>query len=84
MKNLLFLFSSLFCLVLFSQENLPSGQLLVAKDSLSFYSFNKTGVYDFTLQNNGLDTDFYEYSKPLPSEIKNIPMRDLKAVISND
>ena len=84
MKNLLFLFSSLFCLVLLSQENLPSGQLLIAKDSLSFYSFNKTGVYDFTLQNNGLDKDFYEYSKPLPSEIKNIPMSDLKAVISND
>jgi len=84
MKNLLFLFSSLFCLVLLSQENLPSGQLLIAKDSLSFYSFNKTGVYDFTIQNDGYDKVFYEYSKPLPSEIKNIPMRDLKAVISND
>jgi hypothetical protein len=84
MKNLLFLFSSLFCLVLLSQENLPSGQLLIAKDSLSFYSFNKTGVYDFTIQNGGFDKVFYEYSKPLPSEIKNIPMRDLKAVISND
>jgi hypothetical protein len=33
---------------------------------------------------SGLDKDFYEYSKPLPSEIKNIPMSDLKAVISND
>ena len=84
MKKLLFLFSSLFCLVLLSQENLPSGQLLIAKDSLSFYSFNKTGVYDFTIQNDGYDKVFYEYSKPLPSEIKNIPMRDLKAVISND
>jgi hypothetical protein len=84
MKNLLFLFSSLFCLVLLSQENLPSGQLLIAKDSLSFYSFNKTGVYDFTIQNGGFDKVFYEYSKPLPSEIKNIPMKDLKAVISND
>ena len=84
MKNLLFLFSSLFCLVLLSQENLPSGQLLIAKDSISFYSFNKTGVYDFTIQNDGYDKVFYEYSKPLPSEIKNIPMRDLKAVISND
>ena len=84
MKNLLFLFSSLFCLVLLSQENLPSGQLLIAKDSISFYSFNKTGVYDFTIRNGGFDKVFYEYSKPLPSEIKNIPMRDLKAVISND
>ena len=84
MKILLFLFSSLFCLVLLSQENLPSGQLLIAKDSLSFYSFNKTGVYDFTIQNGGFDKVFYEYSKPLPSEIKNIPMRDLKAVVSND
>ena len=84
MKKLLFLFSSLFCLVLFSQENLPSGQLLIAKDSLSFYSFSKMGVYDFTLRNGGLDKVFYEYSKPLPSEIKNIPMRDLKAVVSDD
>ena len=84
MKKLLFLFLSLFCLVSFSQENLPSGQLLIAKDSLSFYSFTKTGVYDFTLRNGGLDKVFYEYSKPLPSEIKNIPMRDLKAVVSEE
>ena len=84
MKNLLFLFSSLFCLISFSQENLPSGQLLITKDSLSFYSFTKTGVYEFTLQNNGFDKVFSEYAYPLPSEIKNIPLRDLKAVISND
>jgi len=71
-------------LVLFSQENLPSGQLLIVKDSLSFYSFTKTGVYDFTIQNGGLDKVFYEYSKPLPAEIKYIPMRDLKAVVSAD
>ena len=84
MKKPLFLFLSLFCLVLFSQENLPSGQLLIVKDSLSFYSFTKTGVYDFTIQNGGFDKVFYEYSKPLPAEIKYIPMRDLKAVVSAD
>jgi hypothetical protein len=83
MKKLLFLFSSLFCLVLFSQENLPSGQLLIVKDSVSFYSFNKTGVYEFTFRNNGLDKVFYEFTKPLPPEIKNIPMRELEAVISD-
>ena len=71
-------------MVSFSQENLPSGQLLIAKDSLSFYSFSKTGVYDFTIRNGGFDKVFYEYSKPLPSEIKNIPMRDLQAVVSDD
>ena len=84
MKKLLFLFSSLFCLVLFSQENLPSGQLLIVKDSVSFYSFNKTGVYEFTFRNDGLDKVFYEYTKPLPSEIKNFPMSSLEAVISNN
>lgn len=84
MKKLLFLFSSLFCLVLFSQENLPSGQLLIAKDSISFYSFVKTGVYEFTIQNNGLNKVFSEYSSPLPSEIKNIPLRDLKGIVSDD
>ena len=84
MKNLLFLFSSLFCLVLFSQENLPSGQLLIVKDSVSFYSFNKTGVYEFTFRNDSLDKVFYEFTKPLPSELKNFPMIDLEAVISND
>ena len=84
MKKLLFLFSSLFCLISFSQENLPSGQLLITKDSLSFYSFTKTGVYDFTLRNGDLDKVFYEYSKPLPSEIKNIPMRELQAVVSKE
>ena len=71
-------------MVSFSQENLPSGQLLIAKDYLSFYSFSKTGVYDFTIRNGGFDKVFYEYSKPLPSEIKNIPMRDLQAVVSDD
>ena len=84
MKKLLFLFSSLFCLVLFSQENLPSGQLLIAKDSVSFYSFNKTGVYEFTFRNDSLDKVFYEYTKPLPSELKNFPMSSLETVISNN
>jgi hypothetical protein len=84
MKKLLFLFSSLFCMVLFSQENLPSGQLLIAKDSLSFYSFTKMGVYEFTIRNGELDKVFSEYSNPLPSEIKNIPMGDLKSAVSND
>jgi hypothetical protein len=84
MKKLLFLFSSLFCMVLFSQENLPSGQLLIAKDSLSFYSFTKMGVYEFTIRNGELDKVFSDYSNPLPSEIKNIPMVDLKSVVSND
>ena len=84
MKKLLFLFSSLFCLVLFSQENLPSGQLLIVKDSVSFYSFNKTGVYEFTFRNDGLDKVFYEYTKPLPSELKNFPMSSLETVISNN
>ena len=84
MKKLLFLFSSLFCLVLFSQENLPSKQLLITKDSVSFYSFTKTGVYEFTLQNNRFDKVFSEYSYPLPSEIKNIPLRELKGAVSSD
>ena len=84
MKKLLFLFSSLFCLVLFSQENLPSGQLLIVKDSVSFYSFNKTGVYEFTFRNDSLDKVLYEFTKPLPSELKNFPMSSLEGVISND
>ena len=84
MKKLLFLFSSLFCLVLFSQENLPSGQLLIVKDSVSFYSFNKTGVYEFTFRNDSLDKVVYEFTKPLPSELKNFPMSSLEGVISND
>jgi hypothetical protein len=71
-------------MVLFSQENLPSGQLLIAKDSLSFYSFTKMGVYEFTIRNGELDKVFSDYSNPLPSEIKNIPMGDLKSVVSND
>ena len=84
MKKLLFLFLSFFCLVSFAQENLPSGQSLISKDSLSFYSFTKTGVYEFTIQNNGLNKAFFEYSSPLPSEIKNIPFRDLKGAVSSN
>jgi hypothetical protein len=84
MKKLLFLFSSLFCLISFSQENLPSGQLLITKDSISFYSFSRAGVYEFTIQNTKFDKVFFEYSHPLPSEIKNIPLGDLKGSISSD
>ena len=84
MKKLLFLFSSLFCLISFSQENLPSGQLLVTKDSLSFYSFTRTGVYEFTFINSGIDKVFSEYSNPLPLEIKNTPLGGLKASVSSD
>ena len=84
MKKLLFLFLSFICVVSFAQENLPSGQSLISKDSLSFYSFTKTGVYNFTIQNNGLNKVFFEYSSPLPSEIKNIPFRDLKGTVSSD
>ena len=84
MKKLLFLFLSLFCLVSFSQENFPRGQHLIAKDSLSFYSFSKLGVYEFTVRNGGLDKVFSEYSSPLPSEIKNISLRDLKGAVSID
>jgi len=102
MKKFLFLFSSFFSVLVFSQtqstpyplvadeitqmlqEGLPKGQLLITKDSLSFYSFTKTGVYEFSFTNNELSKSFSSYSKELPSELTNVPLNNLRTTVSED
>ena len=102
MKKFLFLFSSFFSLLVFSQtqptpyplvddeinqmlqEGLPKGQLLIKKDSLSFYSFTKTGVYEFSFANNELSKSFSSYSKELPSELTSVPLNNLRTTVSED
>jgi len=102
MKKFLFLFSSFFSVLVFSQtqstpyplvadeitqmlqEGLPKGQLLITKDSLSFYSFTKTGVYEFSFTNNELSKSFSSYSKELPSELTSVPLNNLRTTVSED
>ena len=48
-------------------------KLLVSKDSVSFYAFNKTGVAEYTiLESKKLSKKRVKYSKPFPEELKNI------------
>ena len=51
MKKLgLIFFFLVFALKLNSQIEMPKGQLLAAKDSLSFYSFSLNGVTSFVVE----------------------------------
>ncbi len=65
MKKLL-IFVVFFSFFSYSQEGL-SDYLLVEKDSASFYTFTKEGVYFSSFdENNVLDYRYRAYSKPPP------------------
>lgn len=62
-----------FSITLNSQIEMPKGQLLVTKDSLSFYSFSLNGVASFVVENDSIKAISYkEYSKTIPKEIANL------------
>ncbi len=85
MKRLALIFFFLaFSINLNSQIEMPKGQLLVAKDSLSFYSFDLNGVASFIIENDSVKRRSYkEYSKTTPKEIINLEsMSRLKSVIT--
>ena len=52
---------------------MSKGQLLVAKDSVSFYSFSLNGVTSFIIENDSVKRRSYkEYSKKIPAEVANL------------
>ena len=65
-----------------SQIEMPKGQLLVAKDSVSFYSFDFSGASSFYVENDSVKLGSYkEYSKTIPKEIANLEsLNRLKAI----
>ena len=79
--GLIFFFLA-FAIKLNSQIEMPKGQLLVTKDSLSFYSFSLNGVASFVVENDSIKAISYkEYSKTIPKEIANLEsINRLKAV----
>lgn len=86
MKRLgLIFFFLAFALKLSSQIEMSKGQLLVAKDSLSFYSFDLNGVAFFVVKNDSVKRISYkEYSKKIPKEVINLEsMSRLKPLINS-
>ena len=83
MKRFGLIFSFLvFAIKLNSQIEMPKGQFLVEKDSLSFYSFSLSGVSSFVVVNDSIKVVSYkEYSKTIPKEVANLEsINRLKAV----
>jgi hypothetical protein len=86
MKRLgLIFFFLAFGLKLNSQIEMPKGQVLVIKDSLSFYSFSLNGVASFIIENDSIKRRSYkEYSKTIPAEVANLEsISRLKPVITS-
>lgn len=69
-----------FCFLSFSQW-IEEEPLLVKKDSLSFYSFTKTGVAVFRFDDqNELLKSYADYKEPIPKSLENVDLVALSAV----
>ena len=85
MKKLIFVLLSFISFSMFGQGEKEIGEILVKKDSVSFYSFGKNGVYEFTvLPSKKLKKTYSAYSSPLPSELKAMPFDALSTLIYNE
>jgi len=68
-----------------SQGSVDPVGLLVTKDSVSFYAFNKISVCEYTiLESKKLSKKRVKYSNPFPEELKNTELGTLSRVHSND
>mgnify|MGYP001267138340 FL=1 len=77
---ILVLFFSFFS---YSQEGIID-YLLVEKDSSSFYTFTKEGVYFSSFdENNKLNYSFNSYTKPPPKTFKDVPTNTFSAINLN-
>ena len=73
-----------FSLFSFSQENLKDF-LLVAKDSSSFYTFTKKGVYlSSFVEENKIKKEFFPYTKELPKSLLDVGFKQLKTATLNN
>lgn len=83
MKAFLFILLFLFSAFSFSQKDLDDF-LIVKKDSLSFYTFTKSGVYSSTFnEDKELDYSFISYSEEVPISLLSITFKTLSAVNQN-
>ena len=68
----------------YSQEGI-SDYLLVEKDSVSFYTFTKEGVYFSSFdENNAINSRYTKYSKPPPKTFKDVPTNTFSALNLNE
>lgn len=73
-----------FSLFSFSQENLKDF-LLVTKDSSSFYTFTKKGVYlSSFVEENKIKKEFFPYTKELPKSLLDVGFEQLKTATLNN
>ncbi|MDA7716139.1 hypothetical protein N8810_00615 [Flavobacteriaceae bacterium] len=85
MRKLIFILLSFISFSMFGQGENEIGEILVKKDSVSFYSFGKNGVYEFTiLPSKKLKKTYNAYSSPLPSELKAMPFDALSSLVYNE
>ena len=85
MRKLMFILLSFISFSMFGQAEKGIGEILVKKDSVSFYSFGKNGVYEFTiLPSKKLKKTYSAYSSPLPSELKAMPFDALSTLVYNE
>ena len=70
---------------LLSQNNIENDYLIVKKDSTSFYTFTKKGVYISTLTwSNEINYIYKDYSKPLPKSLEQVDFISLSTVVSRE
>ena len=67
---------------LLSQNNIENDYLIVKKDSTSFYTFTKKGVYISTLnQSNEISYFYKDYAKSIPKSLVQAELKSLSAVV---
>ena len=68
-----------------SQNNIENNYLIVKKDSTSFYTFTKKGVYVSTLyQPNEINYVYRDYSRSIPKSLEQVDFMSLSAVVSEE
>ncbi len=83
MNAFLFIVLFLFSVFSFSQKDLDDF-LIVKKDSLSFYTFTKSGVYSSSFtENNEVNYSFISYSEEVPENLLSVTLKALSAVNQN-
>lgn len=81
--GLIFFFLA-FAVKLNSQIEMSKGQLLAAKDSISFYSFNLNGVTSFVIENDSVkESSYKKYPKKIPNEIANLESINKLKTVTN-
>ncbi|MDA9362155.1 hypothetical protein N9R28_00480 [Flavobacteriaceae bacterium] len=96
MRKLFFVFLSFTSIAMFGQAQQKIdlkttlyepilGEVIVMKDSISFYSFDKNGVFEFVvLPSKEVKSTYSVYSAPLPLELKTLSFEVLTPLVYNE